>query len=93
MAGHRVTIEWMGAEVQTLEDLFPPTPLAVCACINPAPSSAVITNDLRGPAGSLAVGVPATIKEGRSHPKLIEMMAQVYVDNARRYQQGLRRLD
>jgi carbonic anhydrase/acetyltransferase-like protein (isoleucine patch superfamily) len=56
-------------------------------------AGAVITNDLRVPARALAVGVPATIKADRSHAELIELMAQVYVDNTERYRTGLRRLD
>jgi carbonic anhydrase/acetyltransferase-like protein (isoleucine patch superfamily) len=56
-------------------------------------AGAVITNNMRVPATSLAVGVPATIKENRSNPELIEMMAGVYVDNRARYLADLRRLD
>lgn len=56
-------------------------------------AGAVITNDMRVPAGALAVGVPASIKADRSHTALIKLMAQVYVDNTGRYKQGLRRLD
>lgn len=56
-------------------------------------AGAVVTNDMRVPAGALAVGVPASIKPDRSHTALIKLMAQVYVDNTARYKQGLRRLD
>jgi carbonic anhydrase/acetyltransferase-like protein (isoleucine patch superfamily) len=56
-------------------------------------AGAVVTNDMRVPTNALAVGVPATIKRDRSHPELIEMMAQVYVDNSEQYRTGLRRLD
>jgi carbonic anhydrase/acetyltransferase-like protein (isoleucine patch superfamily) len=56
-------------------------------------AGAVVTNDMRVPARALAVGVPATIKADRSHAELIELMAQIYVDNAERYRKGLRRLD
>jgi carbonic anhydrase/acetyltransferase-like protein (isoleucine patch superfamily) len=56
-------------------------------------AGAVVTNDMRVPAGALAVGVPATLKADRSHTGIIKLMAQVYVDNALRYKQGLRRLD
>jgi carbonic anhydrase/acetyltransferase-like protein (isoleucine patch superfamily) len=56
-------------------------------------AGAVITNDMQVPARSLAVGVPATIKDNRSDPGLIEFMAKVYIDNAARYLGGLRRLD
>jgi carbonic anhydrase/acetyltransferase-like protein (isoleucine patch superfamily) len=56
-------------------------------------AGAVITNNMRVPARSLAVGVPATIKENRSDPALIELLAQLYVDNRAHYKAGLRRLD
>jgi carbonic anhydrase/acetyltransferase-like protein (isoleucine patch superfamily) len=56
-------------------------------------AGAVITNDMRVPANALAVGVPATIKENRSNPELINLMAEVYVSNNLRYRGGLRRLD
>jgi carbonic anhydrase/acetyltransferase-like protein (isoleucine patch superfamily) len=55
-------------------------------------AGAVVTNDLVVPAGALAVGVPAQIKPGRSHAELIEAAASVYVDNARRYPELLRRI-
>jgi carbonic anhydrase/acetyltransferase-like protein (isoleucine patch superfamily) len=56
-------------------------------------AGAVITNNMRVPARSLAVGIPATIKEDRSDPEMIELMAKVYVDNGARYLRSLRRLD
>lgn len=37
--GHRVREEWMGEEIETLEDLLRPGLLAVCVGINPAPRS------------------------------------------------------
>jgi carbonic anhydrase/acetyltransferase-like protein (isoleucine patch superfamily) len=60
----------------------------------PGPGAgAVVTNDMVVPAKALAVGVPAKIKEDRSRPELIELSAQVYVDNAARFRRGMRRLD
>jgi carbonic anhydrase/acetyltransferase-like protein (isoleucine patch superfamily) len=56
-------------------------------------AGAVITNGMRVPARSLAVGVPASIKEDRSDPAVIEFMARVYTDNSARYRERLRRLD
>ncbi|MGI8492534.1 MAG: gamma carbonic anhydrase family protein [Acidimicrobiales bacterium] len=56
-------------------------------------AGAVVTNDMEVPPAALAVGVPAQIKAGRSHPELIELMAKVYVDNTGRYREGLRRID
>jgi TDG/mug DNA glycosylase family protein len=37
--GHRVTEDWMGTPVETLEDLLRPGLRAVCVGINPAPDS------------------------------------------------------
>jgi double-stranded uracil-DNA glycosylase len=37
--GHRVTVEWVGERIETLADLFPVEPRAVCVGINPAPRS------------------------------------------------------
>lgn len=37
--GHRVTEDWMGTPVETLEDLLRPGLRAVCIGINPAPDS------------------------------------------------------
>jgi carbonic anhydrase/acetyltransferase-like protein (isoleucine patch superfamily) len=56
-------------------------------------AGAVVTNDLRVPASALAVGVPATIKPDRSDPDGIQEMVQIYIDNAKRFRTGLRRLD
>ena len=56
-------------------------------------ANAVVTNDMDVPERALAVGVPATIKPERSRSELIELAAQVYVDNVTRYEKGLRRLD
>lgn len=36
---HRITVEWMGATVDTLADLLPVSPRAVIVGVNPAPSS------------------------------------------------------
>jgi double-stranded uracil-DNA glycosylase len=36
---HRVTVDWMGERIETLADLFPAEPRAVCVGINPAPTS------------------------------------------------------
>jgi len=56
-------------------------------------AGAVVTNGMVVPERALAVGVPAVIKEQRSDPALIELNAEVYVHNARRFRTGLRRLD
>jgi carbonic anhydrase/acetyltransferase-like protein (isoleucine patch superfamily) len=56
-------------------------------------ANAVVTNDMVVPAGALAVGVPAVIKEGKSSLIGIEMAAALYVFNGKRYKSGLVRLD
>ena len=56
-------------------------------------AGAVVTNDMVVPPRALAVGVPAIIKPDRSSPELIDLAAEVYVENARRYRKELRRLD
>jgi carbonic anhydrase/acetyltransferase-like protein (isoleucine patch superfamily) len=56
-------------------------------------AGAVVTNGTVVPPRALAVGVPAVIKADRSNPDLIDLAAEVYVDNARRYPKELRRLD
>lgn len=55
-------------------------------------ANAVIPNRMFIPTGALAVGVPAVVRPGASNLALIELSAQQYVENARRYQEGLRRL-
>jgi carbonic anhydrase/acetyltransferase-like protein (isoleucine patch superfamily) len=56
-------------------------------------ANAVVTNNMVVPAGALAVGIPATIKEGKSNLLAIEMAAALYVWNGQRYAKGLIRLD
>ncbi len=56
-------------------------------------AGAVVTNDLDVPPAALAIGVPAVVKPGRSNAEEIARMAQVYLDNTRRYRGNLRRLD
>jgi carbonic anhydrase/acetyltransferase-like protein (isoleucine patch superfamily) len=55
-------------------------------------AGAVVRNRTDVPAGALAIGVPATIREGASDPELISRSAELYVGNARRYRDELRRL-
>jgi len=45
------------------------------------------------PPDALAIGVPAVIRPGASHADEIEVAAEEYVTNARRYAGHLRRLD
>ncbi len=56
-------------------------------------ANAVVTNNMIVPAGALAVGVPAIIKEGKSGLAGIEEAAALYVWNGKRYATSLVRLD
>jgi len=56
-------------------------------------ANAVVPNRMDVPPGSLALGVPAQIRPGRSDPELIRLSAQQYVANGRRYRKALLRLD
>ena len=55
-------------------------------------AGAVVRNRMDVPAGSLAVGVPAQIKEGASSQEAIDNGAALYVWNAKRYKTDLRQL-
>jgi len=55
-------------------------------------AGAVVRNRMDVPAGALAVGVPAQIREGASDENAIRHGASSYVANARRYQSELREL-
>jgi carbonic anhydrase/acetyltransferase-like protein (isoleucine patch superfamily) len=56
-------------------------------------ANAVVLNGMEVPTGAIAVGTPATIKEGRARPKEIELASQEYVRRAQQYRTELRRLD
>jgi carbonic anhydrase/acetyltransferase-like protein (isoleucine patch superfamily) len=56
-------------------------------------ANAVVPNNMVVPEGALALGVPAKIFEGRSDVPMIKLSAAQYVMNAKRYREGLRRLD
>lgn len=49
--GHRVLIEWMGSETETLADLVPASPRAICVGINPAPPSVAAGHYFQGRQG------------------------------------------
>jgi TDG/mug DNA glycosylase family protein len=49
--GHRVTIEWMGSQIETLADLIPASPRAMCIGINPAPLSVIAGHYFQGRQG------------------------------------------
>jgi carbonic anhydrase/acetyltransferase-like protein (isoleucine patch superfamily) len=56
-------------------------------------ANAVVPNHMDVPAGALALGVPAKILEGRSDVAMIRISVDEYIANAKRYREGLRRLD
>lgn len=56
-------------------------------------ANSVVLYDVDIPSGALAVGSPATIKEGRADLTMIAQAAQSYVDRGRRFAAELRRLD
>jgi carbonic anhydrase/acetyltransferase-like protein (isoleucine patch superfamily) len=55
-------------------------------------ANAVVPNTVVVPAGALAIGVPVSIREGRSDRELIRISAATYVQNAARYSAELRLL-
>lgn len=56
-------------------------------------ANAVVLNDTEVPSGAIAVGTPATIKEGRARIEEIEMAAKSYVERGAQYRAELRRID
>ncbi len=56
-------------------------------------ANAVVPNGMEVPSGAMALGVPATLKEGVVPAGAFEGAAEVYVQNGRRYRDTLRRLD
>ena len=56
-------------------------------------ANAVVLADVRVPAGALAAGVPATIREGAANRALVEHATEFYVRETSRYRRLLRRLD
>jgi len=55
-------------------------------------ANAVVPNNMVVPPGALALGVPATIREGASNVGLNKLSAAEYVANAKRYRATLRRV-
>ncbi len=56
-------------------------------------ANAVVTNRTRVPAGAMALGVPAKIREGGSSKEQNLNDAAMYVQRGRRYSRDLRRID
>lgn len=48
---HRVSLEWMGEAIVTLDDLIPENPRAICVGINPAPVSVAAGHYYQGRQG------------------------------------------
>jgi carbonic anhydrase/acetyltransferase-like protein (isoleucine patch superfamily) len=55
-------------------------------------ANAVVPNNMEVPAGSLALGVPATVRPDRSNLVMIQISAAEYVANGHRYRSQLVRL-
>ena len=56
-------------------------------------ANSVVLNDTKVPAGALAVGAPATIKEGRARMADIEMAVAAYLHKGERFKNEMRRID
>jgi carbonic anhydrase/acetyltransferase-like protein (isoleucine patch superfamily) len=56
-------------------------------------ANAVVLNDTEVPSGAIAVGTPATMKEGRARIEEIDLASQSYVERGAQYLRELRRLD
>lgn len=56
-------------------------------------SGAVVPNRMVVPEGALAIGIPATIKEGKANPEMISRARDAYVNRIPTYKTTLRRLD
>jgi carbonic anhydrase/acetyltransferase-like protein (isoleucine patch superfamily) len=56
-------------------------------------ANAVVLNNTVVPSGALAVGTPATIKQGRARRTDIELGVRTYIQRAERFQRDLRRID
>ncbi|MGH9081113.1 MAG: gamma carbonic anhydrase family protein [Acidimicrobiales bacterium] len=56
-------------------------------------ANAVVPNRMQVPPGSLAVGVPASLRPGQSNADVIRVAAAQYVSNGRRFKAGLTRID
>ena len=56
-------------------------------------AAALVPNDMDVPAGAIAVGVPARVREGAADSADIARNAEGYVRNGERYRKELRRFD
>lgn len=56
-------------------------------------AAALVTNGTVVPPGAMALGVPATVREGAAAPGHADHAVAVYAARAKEYREGLRRLD
>lgn len=56
-------------------------------------SNAVVPNDMEVPAGALALGVPAKLRDGAAKPEMITYAVEMYIERAVQYRSQMRRLD
>jgi carbonic anhydrase/acetyltransferase-like protein (isoleucine patch superfamily) len=56
-------------------------------------AAALVPNDMEVPAGAMALGIPAKLREGAVKPDQIEYPAREYARNWERYRKELRRVD
>lgn len=56
-------------------------------------ANAVVLNDMVIPAGALAIGIPAEIREGAVNVEMQQLGVEAYVAKAKQYRQNMRRLD
>jgi carbonic anhydrase/acetyltransferase-like protein (isoleucine patch superfamily) len=56
-------------------------------------ANSVVLNGTIVPTGSIAVGSPAVVKEGRARRELITEGVDAYVERSQRFRDDLRRLD
>ena len=56
-------------------------------------ANSVVLNIAEIPAGALALGTPAKVREGASKPEAILRDAELYVRNGRRYREQMRRVE
>jgi carbonic anhydrase/acetyltransferase-like protein (isoleucine patch superfamily) len=56
-------------------------------------SNAVVPGGMEIPAHTMALGVPAKLREGKVDPDMISVACESYVARAKRFRQDLRRMD
>ncbi|HEV7886158.1 MAG TPA: gamma carbonic anhydrase family protein [Acidimicrobiales bacterium] len=56
-------------------------------------ANAVVPNDMEVPSGAMALGIPAKLRPGTVEPGFTAEAVTLYVENGRRYREGLRVLE